>query len=95
MNEQPSLFDERPRFHGPTLEASDLPRLARQMDAVRELMLDGEWRTLATIQKATGAPESSASARLRDLRREGFAVERQRVPNGQGLHRYKVTKGAT
>lgn len=68
----------------------DAPRLRAQLERVRNLMRDGEWRTLAQIGDATGAPEASASARLRDLRREGLTVERKRVPKANGLHVYRV-----
>ena len=54
-------------------------------------MADGQWRTLKEIAAATGAPEASVSARLRDLRNErfgGYAVEREYI--GDGLWRYRV-----
>ena len=74
-----------------TLNDSDIPRLERQLEKVAGLMSDGQWRTLEQIAMATGAPESSASARLRDLRAAGNKVERRRV-NGptRGLHAYRV-----
>ena len=47
-----------------TLEASDKPRLARQLDWVREFMLKmNTWMTLSLIEKATGYPQASISAR--------------------------------
>lgn len=70
----------------------DGERLKKQLGRVKALMLDGEWRGLAEIAVATGAPEASASARLRDLRRHGLTVERQRVPGGRGLHRYRILR---
>lgn len=40
---------------------------------------------------ATGAPEASASARLRDLRRAGLTVERRRRGDPKaGLWEYRV-----
>lgn len=81
-----------PEFDGFTYEASnDHDRLYGQLDAVRALMLDGEWRTLAEIASATFSPQASVSARLRDLRKlkfGGYIVERERV--GSGLFRYRV-----
>lgn len=68
----------------------DGPRLRAQLERVRNLMRDGEWRTLHDIGTRTGDPEASVSARLRDLRREGLVVERKRVPKGNGLHVYRV-----
>lgn len=84
------LFDLGPVFRGKTLEAEDVPRLTRQLDRVRGLMADERWRTLSQIARACNGSEASVSARLRDLRREGYTVERERV-NG-GLFRYRVYK---
>jgi hypothetical protein len=57
-------------------------------------MLDGRWRTLRQISDATGSPEASVSARLRDMRKPRFGastVDRERMgdPDG-GLHRYRL-----
>ena len=67
----------------------DGKRLNAQTQRVHDLMRDGQWRTLAEIASGTGDPEASVSARLRDLRRFGFTVDRAYV--SQGLHKYKVT----
>ena len=72
----------------------DAERLAAQLVAVRDLMLDGEWRTLADIERETSAPQASVSARLRDLRKRkfgAFLVSVGRVPGVSGLWRYRVT----
>lgn len=85
----PELFD------GATFNAEhDEARLLGQLVRVRTLMLDGVWRTLSEISVATGAPEASISARLRDLRKTKFGsyvVESQ--PRGEraaGLWEYRV-----
>lgn len=84
-----TLFD----FRGSTFSAElDGLRLNKQLRAVAECMADGQWRTLAEIAAATGAPEASASARLRDLRRLGLTVDRRRRTKGQ--HEYRVRSGA-
>jgi hypothetical protein len=49
------------------------------------------WNFLCTISYNTGAPEASASARLRDLRRLGYRVDKQRQEDGRYL--YRVTRG--
>lgn len=89
---QTTLFDEVD-FDGATYEpAKDKKRLARQLTLVRTLMSDGNWRSLARIAKALGAPEASVSARLRDLRKAKFGglnVERRRV-SGRGTFEYRV-----
>ena len=46
---------------------------AVELDAVRAFLLTHyRWRTLAEISEATGIPEASANARLRDLRKGEF-----------------------
>jgi len=84
-------------FSGSTYcPTTDAPRLSRQLDRVRDMMSDGQWRTLAQIATATGCSEASASARLRDLRKArfgGHTVERRRVPGGRGLHLYRLEVG--
>ncbi len=82
---QPSLFD------GATYEPKrDGSRLGEQMQAVKALMSDCGWRTLAEIGSACGAPEASVSARLRDLRKPrwgGFDVQRRYISHGQWAYR--------
>lgn len=82
--------------------ASKTPRLRRQLDRVRELMLDESvWWTLAEIKKwmfmefGVAASEASISARLRDLRKAkfgGYLVE-CRIRSG-ALREYRVTAQA-
>lgn len=83
-----------PSFDGATFdESQDAGRLKVQLERVRRLMSDQAWRSLADIEDATGYPQPSISARLRDLRKDrfgGFVVERRRVPGGRGLHEYRV-----
>jgi hypothetical protein len=73
----------------------DQARLGDQVRAVRGLMLDGRWRTLAEIASLVHAPEASVSARLRDLRKPRFGamtVERRRRGEGRrGLWEYRVS----
>ena len=72
-------------------QARDGKRLNKQQRAVTEVMLDGKWRTLKHIAMTIGAPESSVSARLRDLRKPrygGYIVERRYISNG--LFEYRV-----
>lgn len=92
---QLALFDE-PRFRGRTIvESVDTPRLESQQQRVTALMSDGRFRTLAQISAATGYPEASISARLRDATRPehgGFLKDRERVPGERGLWRYRLRK---
>lgn len=73
-------------FGGTTYEPQrDGERLKAQLDRVRALMSDGEWRTLAEIAAFARGSEAAASARLRDLRKAQFGkrtVLRRYVANG-------------
>jgi hypothetical protein len=84
------------QFDGETYEPSrDHGRLSAQLDRVRELMSDGKGRFLYQISEQTGDPESSCSARLRDLRKAkfgGWQVKREYY--SAGLWIYRVTKGS-
>lgn len=81
------------KFDGATYDpAQDNARLSKQLVSVRQLMLDGAWRTLAEIAHDVGAPEASVSARLRDLRKPkfgGWKVEHDRVSGGTWRYRVK------
>jgi len=72
----------------------DKIRLTGQLLKVWNFMKSGEWHTLAEISRATGAPEASASAALREFRKEprgGHFVDKRRRGNPyQGLFEYKL-----
>lgn len=79
-------------FGRPDEDTDRVPRMWRLLDAVRTLMADEQWRTLADIHAHTGGSEASISARLRDLRKPQFGhyhVERRHVRGG--LYEYRVT----
>lgn len=71
-----------PRFDGHTYDpAFDQDRLVRQLGRVWAVMQDHGWRTLGEIETATGDPQASISARIRDLRKTrfgGYVIERRR-----------------
>ena len=78
-------------FPGPDLQAEDHERLTTQLRRIYEVMRDGEWRTLPQIAELAGAPEASASAQLRHLRKPrfgGYDIERRYL--GQGLYQYRM-----
>lgn len=84
-----------PARDGETFEAAlDGARLNAQAMRVFSLMRDGVWRTLREISEATGDPEASASARIRDLRKPRFGkhtVHRRRRGDGKkGLFEYRL-----
>lgn len=83
-----------PRFDGATyLPEKDQARLGAQLQRVAGLMADGQWRTLMEIEKATGDPQASISARLRDLRKIKFGAldieHRRRNHAGQWEYRQR------
>ena len=87
------LLDWRPPepadIKGATFDqARDGRRLNAQCQRVYNLMCDGAWRSLSDIAAWTDDPEASVSARLRDLRRHGFIVERRYVE--RGLWHYRL-----
>ena len=99
--EEPPLFAAKLtgtgafKFDGATIDpAKDNARLGDQLVRVRQLVCDGQWRTLYEISFETGYPEQSVSARLRDLRKHKFGkwtVERRRRATAtHGTYEYRV-----
>jgi len=77
----------------------DKSRLDKQRADVWRLTKDSRWYTLSEIGKATGHPEASISARLRDFRKAQFGGHTvERVYYHDGLWMYRVipnTKATT
>ena len=80
------LPTEPPHFDGATYDHErDGSRLTSQLERVRALMSDGEWRDLETIRIRCGGTTASVSARLRDIRKPKFygaTIERRYVSYG-------------
>lgn len=83
-------------FGGETFVAErDGKRLKPQLEAVKEIMLDGEWHTIYELSAELAAREIPASdpavsARIRDLRKAkfgGYNVEREYVADGVWQYR--------
>jgi hypothetical protein len=88
--------DDAPDFGGQTYErAKDHARLGAQALRVWKVVSDGRWRTLREIEGATGDPQASISARLRDYRKPEFGSNkmesRRRGDGKRGLFEYRVT----
>lgn len=69
----------------------DNKRLGQQMERIKEYMSDGQWRKLSEISKACNAPEASASAQIRNLKKQKFGgheVNRRHL--GYGLYEYQI-----
>jgi hypothetical protein len=89
-----------PNFSGPVYEDNfDFERLALQQESIRNLMLDGQWRTVERIAATTGYPQNSVQAQLRHLRKPrfgGWIVEKRREPSvadrPSPLWEYKVRR---
>jgi hypothetical protein len=81
-------------FDGLTYDAhDDRERLSGQYERVWNVMADGHWRTLAQISEATGDPQASISARLRDFRKPrngGHRLDARRMEGGHGLYMYRL-----
>lgn len=81
-------------FAGPAYSSViDGIRLQKQHERIRDLMLDGKWRTLSEIAKATGDHEASISAQLRHLRKPRFGsyrVDKRRRLRASGLYEYHL-----
>lgn len=70
----------------------DQSRLNRQHLDIRNLMLDGGWRTVKEISDKLSYPETSVSAQLRHLRKPefgGWEVSRRRRKDSQ-VSEYQV-----
>jgi len=79
-------------FKGATFDSvRDGDRLNAQCKRVFDVMIRGEWETLAGLSAKTGDPQASVSARIRDLRRFGFHIDKEYVQ--RGLWRYRMVKG--
>ena len=86
-----------PRFNGSDYSPEyDDARLTGQLRRVYSLMIDGVWRTLQDISLATGDPQASASAQLRNLRKSRFGAhtvnKRSRGDRERGLFEYQLIK---
>lgn len=90
-DDQGVLFGDR---DGKTFDpALDRARLNAQHKRVYRVMADEGWHTLAAVAAATGDPEASVSARLRDFRKARFGghlVHRKRIRD-TGLWVYRLT----
>lgn len=90
------LPDPLPHFDGRTYDGRfDHERLGKQARAVFLVMRDRQWRTLHELSVATGYPEASISARLRDFRKPKFGghvvEDRRRGDATRGLWEYRLT----
>lgn len=91
------MTTKEPHFNGPEYKPDrDYERLLNQHERIKNLMLDGGWRTLWEISIITKDPPASISAQLRHLRKPrfgGFIIERRpRHGSDAGLYEYRMTR---
>ncbi len=56
-------MSKQAHFNGPEYQPTfDFNRLTSQLERIRDLMLDGNWRTLSEIEQTLGYPSASISA---------------------------------
>lgn len=84
-----------PIFDGDTFDvALDQARLGAQYQRVWAVIRDGAWRTLQELAQASGDPEASVSARLRDMRKPKFGAHdiqrRRRGTPERGCWEYRL-----
>jgi hypothetical protein len=69
----------------------DYERLNTQAGDVWRAMMSGRWMTLAELERLTGHPQASISARLRDFRKTRFGAHRvERLRFERGLFIYRL-----
>lgn len=85
----PGMFHREPEPHfdgSDVVRGLDHDRLTLQLEKIRRVIRDGQYRTLAELARLTGAPEASVSAQLRNLRKPRFGgltiVRRRRTVDG-------------
>lgn len=84
-------------FDGATYEPEfDKVRLTKQLARMFSFMSDKEWHTLDEIARVTSIPPASASARLRDFRKEKFGshevLRRRKGDPKSGLFEYQLVR---
>lgn len=94
---QPAEPQSIPHFNGSDYTPElDHARLGKQITDIYNLMEDGKWRTLREIEQATGHPQASCSAQLRNLRKSRFGghlVNKRRRPStdlDRGIFEYQL-----
>jgi hypothetical protein len=68
------------------------PRLKKQLVRVYDVLAEGVWLSLSDISVLADAPEASASARMRDLRKKkfgGFDLETRVLPHNN-VYEYRL-----
>jgi hypothetical protein len=84
-------------FDGPVAKSEE-PRLKKQNEVIRDILLGGDWFTLGELERITGFPSPSISAHLRHLRKPRFGsynVEKRRVDGlSTGLWEYHLNAPA-
>lgn len=79
-------------IQGPDVSVGDHERLTGLLGRVgRYMEVTGRWVTLAELSAACNGAEASVSARLRDLRKRGWEVERRKTDR-PGIFEYRAAR---
>ena len=88
------VADELPFAGADYTPTADDLRLKGQLARIFDVMRDGQWRTLEELAEQAHAPAASASAQLRNLRKEpagSHTIEkRSRGARNVGLYEYRL-----
>lgn len=85
-------------FGGPDVTPADSARMGRQLQAVRKIMLCGDWFTLEDLRRELDrmgivATTPGISARFRELKTpKGGSHETEKKLVAPGLYRYRIVK---
>lgn len=90
------LFDraateERPRLNA-SVQEEDRPRLKASMQRIYDAMKSGEWFTTTQLEQIGGR---SAPQRVHDLKKNGIPYQCERIPGGNGEHRWRLIGSPT
>jgi hypothetical protein len=97
----PELHESTAIFGEPVSKPVEVAKIGSQYEQVKAIMASGQWYTLPALQKELKRRfnalhlETSISARLRGLRKDGFTVERQRTRPDSNLYQYRAVKAAS
>lgn len=76
------------------VEPGTRSRIARQREVIWKFMRHGHQLTLAELEKLSGYPQASISARIRDFRKPefgGHTIDREYL--GGGVYGYRLERG--
>lgn len=58
----------------------------KDIEVIKNILLDYQWHTLEELNRRSGIPEATISARIRELKRI-FNIEKRQIKNGKWEYR--------